>query len=195
MPNPTLPSACVLGGANVLGAVLAQAPSPLAGYEQVIRLVPELAIAAALFFVVKYYNQRDEAKQKRFDEERKADNDRRDEAMTEALGEFREALRETNERGARQNADIVAELRTSSSLAREQNDKQFGAIVGITREAITGQTELRSAVLGLQADIRELKDSDRRRSALPPPGGAEFRGGREGRGGRDADVPRDPGPA
>jgi DNA primase len=156
---------------------------PAGGWETLLQLVPQLAIAFALFLVVKYYDDKNSKERDRAEAQRQADqaqqqkdNDRRDESMQRMMAEFKGALAESNAQTEKHTAEIVAELKANSQLDRDMHGKSFDAVVALTRETIGQVGSIRELVAAAQRDIIELKD--RQRSALPPPGGHDFPGPR-----------------
>jgi hypothetical protein len=183
-----------LGG--FLFPLIAQGDPAHVGAETLLRLVPELGIAAGLFLYIRYRDgiAKDErataAEQRKADVERQEkENTRRDDQTARMIADFKTALGETTGRFEKHTSDIVQEMKTSNQLDRETHTKTFDSVVNLTRDVVQRMGSLELTVRSLEAELR----TDRRRSALPAPDDPTFPGRERHRrdedGARDADRP------
>jgi len=164
------------------------------GAETLLRLVPELGIAAGLFLYIRYRDgiAKDEretaANQRKADVERQEkENERRDQQTVRMISDFKVALGETTSRFEKHTSDIVQEMKSSNQLDRETHVKTFDSVVDLTRDVVQRMGSLEQTVRSLESELR----TDRRRSALPAPDDPTFPDHRD----RNADDPRGPGRA
>lgn len=188
-------AAAMLAASGAVGqsvGLFADAPPALDGWGTLLSFAPQLAFGAALFFAMKYIIDNFRGDIKVLVEKIGAENEARDAANHSAMDEFKVALRESNQSNKEAVTELARQVQLTAMQDREQNAKLSDAMFVLTRDAVNKMGSLDSTVRTLESTVRSLEQevrSDRRGSALPPPGGASFRPDPRP---RDADDPGSP---